>query len=364
MLTIGFAGTAKNTGKTTTALHVLDLARDAGRRLALTSIGFDGENNDHITGLPKPRYSLEKGTILATAQGCLKLGTARCCLHAVTDIHTIFGPVVIAEVEAPGNVVLAGPNRKRDLQAVLCEFVRLGAELSMVDGALNRLVPLTAADGLVLSTGAALDERLPVLAAHASDLVALFLLPPAPGQTEDGPANKPQVIQIRFAGGQEACLKTGSLLSQSTLEAAATRIERRVASVTIPGACDPAILQQLLDRAGAWLEGAELVFGSPLRLAASGDPRTWSRLVQQAGRRGQRVSYLESVPLRLLTVNPFYPCYLPRLEAFEPVSVDIAALLAAVRSQVKQVPVVDIRQPHTVSILSLLEAPGREPLSP
>jgi len=362
MLSIGFAGTAKNTGKTTTALHVLALAREAGLRLALTSIGYDGENKDNITGLPKPRYLLEKGACLATAQGCLKMGTARCCIHTVTGIQTILGRVVIAEVEAPGYVVLAGPNRKSDLRTVLEIFARIGVEFTLVDGALNRLVPLTAADGLVLSTGAALDERIPVVAAHARALLSLFQPPAVHPRAEPSSPEGPLSICLRQAGGREIHLETGSLLSEQTLEILTAGFDRQIAALTIPGACNPSLLQRLLERGNAHLDGADLIFGSPLKLAASGDPQAWSLLFQEADKHGQRVVYQESVPPRLLTVNPFYPSYLQRYETYGPSTVDKIALLAAVRQQVTQVPVVDIRQPHSTSILSLLGTSRQEPL--
>ena len=76
MVRIGFAGTAKNTGKTSTALHVLQLCHEHGLQVALTSIGYDGETMDNVTGLPKPRYWLEPGMLLATSERCLKAGTA------------------------------------------------------------------------------------------------------------------------------------------------------------------------------------------------------------------------------------------------------------------------------------------------
>ena len=53
----------------------------------------------------------------------------------------------------------------------------MGAALTMVDGALNRLAALTLSDGLVLSTGAAYDERIPELAAHAAAVESLFHYP-------------------------------------------------------------------------------------------------------------------------------------------------------------------------------------------
>ena len=119
MKTIGFVGTAKNTGKTTAALHVLNLVSEAGIVTALTSIGYDGENTDHITGLPKPRYYAEKGMLVATAEPCLRYGSATMTVPVHTGLHTILGEIVIATVAEPGYVVLAGPNRRVDIRFLL-----------------------------------------------------------------------------------------------------------------------------------------------------------------------------------------------------------------------------------------------------
>lgn len=112
MHTIGFAGTAKNTGKTTAALQVLDRAAEAGLCLAVTSIGYDGEQRDHVTGLPKPRYALPAGTLLATAEQTLPV-CGRLEILETSPIRTILGQVVIARMTEPGPAALAGPNTRR-----------------------------------------------------------------------------------------------------------------------------------------------------------------------------------------------------------------------------------------------------------
>ena len=73
---IGIVGTAKNTGKTTT---LAALIREAGRRrerIGVTGIGYDGEEIDTVTGLPKPRLLLQPGTIVATSERCLRTTSA------------------------------------------------------------------------------------------------------------------------------------------------------------------------------------------------------------------------------------------------------------------------------------------------
>ena len=63
---LGIAGTAKNTGKTTTTNAILACLRKRGIAVFLTSIGYDGENLDNVTGLPKPKIPVEPGDIIAT----------------------------------------------------------------------------------------------------------------------------------------------------------------------------------------------------------------------------------------------------------------------------------------------------------
>ncbi|MBU4562316.1 hypothetical protein KKB17_02785, partial [bacterium] len=52
---LGILGTAKNTGKTTTTSALLEIANNKNLSVGITSIGYDGEDIDNITGLPKPR---------------------------------------------------------------------------------------------------------------------------------------------------------------------------------------------------------------------------------------------------------------------------------------------------------------------
>ena len=58
---VGIAGTAKNTGKTTALNALLRAAHEHGTLVGVTSIGYDGESIDTVTGLPKPSIFLEAG---------------------------------------------------------------------------------------------------------------------------------------------------------------------------------------------------------------------------------------------------------------------------------------------------------------
>jgi uncharacterized NAD-dependent epimerase/dehydratase family protein len=74
--TLGIAGTAKNTGKTTTLQAVVRAIRRSGTGVYLTSIGYDGEEVDTVTGLPKPKVVVEEGDMVATALSFLRSSPA------------------------------------------------------------------------------------------------------------------------------------------------------------------------------------------------------------------------------------------------------------------------------------------------
>ena len=63
MRVIGIAGTAKNTGKTTTLVASIKFFAE-NQKMFITGIGYDGEDFDNLTGLPKPRVFVPEGRLL------------------------------------------------------------------------------------------------------------------------------------------------------------------------------------------------------------------------------------------------------------------------------------------------------------
>ena len=143
---LSLIGLSKNVGKTTTTNHLLETL--VGEKyyhsdeLALTSLGLDGETVDALTGLPKPRYVPQAGLLVAT--------TAELLLQAESDGarferllqlagRTSLGPVIVARILHPGRVIIAGPTLLHDLRIAINQLEKLGARLSIVDGAINRL---------------------------------------------------------------------------------------------------------------------------------------------------------------------------------------------------------------------------------
>jgi hypothetical protein len=109
----------------------------------LTSIGYDGENIDNVTGLPKPKLLVETGDIVATAEKCIISSTAVMEVIAETNILTPLGKVLITKVKKPGLVVTAGPNKSSEVRRLNDLLQRIGPGITIFDGALNRIAPLT-----------------------------------------------------------------------------------------------------------------------------------------------------------------------------------------------------------------------------
>ncbi|HAF62339.1 MAG TPA: hypothetical protein DCK95_08435 [Anaerolineaceae bacterium] len=344
MKTLGFVGTAKNTGKTTTALHMLKLAALAGYRIALTSIGFDGENIDHITGLPKPRYYAEPGMVIATALCCLGYGTAQYKEITPTGIRTILGDVVIATVAEPGNVVLAGPNRRVDLKPMLNLLSDMGIELTFLDGALNRLAAMTLADGIILSTGAAFNENIEILTDHIAAMEALFLYSAFTGKIPENNA----CIQFFPDNKKNQMLPIGSVLNEGTLKQIGEWCEEDgLGDIFIPGVFSPHLFKQIAERYAFNFKGKSLIFSSPLNLLSSGSPEIWQSCFSNLHKKGTEIKYLIPIPLRFITVNPFFPKYLQKTATYSAEFVDKKLLLQQTRHKILRTPVVDILQlPH------------------
>ena len=73
---IAVIGLAKNSGKTVTLNAIIKGAQASGISVGVASAGRDGEKLDALTGLPKPKIALQKGTLVATAERLAMSATA------------------------------------------------------------------------------------------------------------------------------------------------------------------------------------------------------------------------------------------------------------------------------------------------
>ncbi|HEX2979363.1 MAG TPA: hypothetical protein VHO48_03760, partial [Anaerolineaceae bacterium] len=81
----------------------------------------------------------------------------------------------------------------------------------------------------------------------------------------------------------------------------------------------------------------------------------WERAIEQARQAGHTVTCMEKVPLRMLTVNPFYPRYTGRSGFYEAAWVDPEELRKAVSQAIPEKPVVDVMRNERVDVLGSLD---------
>jgi molybdopterin-guanine dinucleotide biosynthesis protein len=144
-------GLAKNAGKTTVVNHLLE--RLPGP-VGLASLGLDGELKDQLTGLAKPRVRPPRGSVVATARDLVgDRPVAR-----TLPFRTAVGEVVLVKAAGGEPVLVSGPARLDELDAVVEELRACGVARVLLEGALGRLGPAAPgrAEAVVVAAGAAM----------------------------------------------------------------------------------------------------------------------------------------------------------------------------------------------------------------
>ena len=176
---VSIIGMAKNVGKTTTLNYLIERFNQSKTRLALTSIGRDGESVDVVTGTQKPKIFIQKGTMIATAEKLLGFCDITKEILLATNINTPLGRIIIVRALSDGFVQLGGPSITSQMSELLLLLKELGADKIIVDGALNRktLASPSVTEAAILCTGASLDRNLHTVTRETQHLVRLLTLP-------------------------------------------------------------------------------------------------------------------------------------------------------------------------------------------
>jgi len=159
---VSIVGMAKNTGKTTCLNYVMRRLHEEDIRLAVTSIGVDGEERDVLYDTPKPRIALNEQMVFVTSEDDFANREFPAELLAVSERTTPLGRLVTARAKGRGRVVLSGPSDSKWLNDVIEGMDKYGVQLTLVDGALSRMSLASPAvtDAMILCTGAACSMQL------------------------------------------------------------------------------------------------------------------------------------------------------------------------------------------------------------
>lgn len=187
--TVAIVGMSKNAGKTVALNAIVREAGVFGACLGLTSIGRDGEKRDAVHNHVKPPIFLPAGSLVATASSVLRASGLNLELLSDTACYTPLGEIYIARLLEAGNIELVGPSTVNELVSVQFQLQQAGADLVLIDGALDRKTLATPllAEGVVLATGAVIGKDVRTVVRKTLHQVSLLHLP-LPSQV--------QVLQI------------------------------------------------------------------------------------------------------------------------------------------------------------------------
>lgn len=341
-IVIGIAGTAKNTGKTTTTSAVLDELYKKDVSIGLTSIGYDGEELDNITGLPKPRVLLKEGAILATSEKCLEVGSADYEILETTDIVTPLGKLMIVKITKEGLVVVAGPNKSSELRHTLKNLSeKWGCNVILVDGALNRIVPMIETNGVFLSTGASRNIDIDYLTEEIKALYELFNLPEIKAHEKSIIFESDKIALIpKNENDKVSFLDYGFLIDEKTVQLIAEKIEN-LKAIYVPALISEQMIKKLNDLIGSW-ENKTLIIQDSLRLITGGNSEKIISEINRIRDSKGEVKVLKKLPLLAVTVNPFYPLYRYDSKSYKPGYINRDELISKMQANVP-IPIVDVK---------------------
>ncbi|HWI60868.1 MAG TPA: hypothetical protein VNT75_03420 [Symbiobacteriaceae bacterium] len=303
-------GLCKNAGKTVTLNHLIRAAAAQAIPLGLVSTGRDGEEQDAITELPKPRIWAPVGAWVATARGALSAGTAEVGVFRELPMSTPFGPVVVGRIEREGEVLLIGPGSVSRIGDLLGGLEAYGARLSLVDGSFDRIAAAapSVTGRVVLAAGAAFSASMAETVAQVRHVLDVFDLPTVPVHLEV--VTKAPVTIVYENGGTNEVAVPSALGDPEPIAAA---LDERPGYLALNGALGDRLLMTLLRRRPPLLG---VIVADPTRILV--DRNLWRRWRRQGG-----VAFVRR-PVRLLAVttnaySPVGPDY-PAREFFDAVN--------------------------------------------
>ena len=174
---IAITGMAKNTGKTYVLNVILSDSSDKVR--GITSIGYDGETSDQVTGTEKPEIYIKKNTLIATADGLLNRCDFTKELLVYTGFNSPMGEVIIVKALSDGYAQIAGPSTRSQMEETVKLLNNFGAEQILIDGALSRKSTAAVAfsDACILATGAAFSHNVDKIVEETVHFAKLLSLP-------------------------------------------------------------------------------------------------------------------------------------------------------------------------------------------
>ncbi len=171
-------GLEKNTGKTECFNYVLQRLPLDKKRVAVSSIGIDGETTDQVTKTAKPEIFLRKGVYFGTSEKHYLMKRLSAELLEITNENTSLGNIIIGKALTPGKILLSGPSSTVGLRRWMDEMKKYDIDLTIIDGALSRmsLASPAVSESMILATGAAYSANINTLVQKTAFVVQMINL--------------------------------------------------------------------------------------------------------------------------------------------------------------------------------------------
>ena len=294
---LSIVGLEKNTGKTECLKYVLDRLPVQTKRIAVTSIGIDGETVDQVTRTQKPEIVLREGMYFGTSEMHYRQRRLVSELIDVSDESTSLGRVVTAKALTGGKILLSGPSSGSSLKRWMGSMGQYGIDLVIIDGALSRMSSASPAvsQSMILATGAAYSANISTLVsktAHVVDLVNLDLT---------AEANMRMLAPLEHGVwfiDTDGILHDLNMLSSLSQDIRFEGMEN-CATLYVAGALVDSFLEKV--RQNKHLRQTEIVVRDFTKIFVS--PQQFKLFLKAGG----RVSVLQKSKLIAVTVNPTSP---------------------------------------------------------
>ena len=171
-------GLEKNTGKTECFNYVMQRLPLETKRVAVSSIGIDGETTDQVTKTAKPEIFLREGMYFGTSEKHYLMKRLSSELLEISNENTSLGNIVIGKALTPGKILLSGPSSSSGLRRWMDEMKKYNIDLTIIDGALSRmsLASPTVSESMILATGAAYSANINTLVQKTAFVVQMINL--------------------------------------------------------------------------------------------------------------------------------------------------------------------------------------------
>lgn len=298
---IAIVGTGKNAGKTVALNEFIAAAACENIRIGLTSIGRDGERQDIVTSTEKPAIFVTKGTLIATAEGCLKRFTTDYEIIDVTPFDTAIGRVIICSVIEDGYVEIAGPDSNKEIKNVCERMMEFGAGVTLIDGALNRKTQASPAiaEGVILSTGAVLSRDMEVVLQRTRHYSKILTLPRVEDSVVDICKEAVESGFVSFIDSTNNIITTDYITALGKADSILNEVREDYKYIVLPGTLMNSFIKSIQDLLR--VKKIEIVVADGTKIFV--EPMDYNIFEKLGG----RVKVIDPINLLAITVNPYSP---------------------------------------------------------